>query len=100
MSFERQEPADLEAPTTDEGLRRRAVQRLGKQADFRVHIVVYLAVQAMLVAIWWATGAAFFWPIFPILGWGIGLVAHALDAYGPDRITEARIQAEIDRLRK
>ena len=100
MTPEERVPDELETMTTEEGLRRRAVQRLRKQADFRTHIVVYLATNALLVAIWWVTGAAFFWPVFPIFGWGIGLVAHAWDAYGPDRLTEPRIQAEIDRLRK
>lgn len=36
----------------------------------------YLAVNAMLVVIWAATGAGYFWPIWPILGWGIGLLAN------------------------
>jgi hypothetical protein len=100
MTPEERVPDEFETMTTEEGLRKRAVQRLRKQADFRTHIVVYLATNALLVAIWWVTGAAFFWPVFPIFGWGIGLVAHAWDAYGPDRLTEPRIQAEIDRLRK
>lgn len=100
MTTEKPDPEDLELLTTEEGLRARAVRRLRKQAEFRTHLVVYLATMALLVAIWWATGAAFFWPVFAIFGWGIGLVAHAWDAYGPDRLTEPRIQAEIDRLRK
>jgi hypothetical protein len=100
MKPEERDAEEYETPTTEEGLRKRAVQRLRKQAEFRTHVVMYLAVNALLVAIWWATGVAFFWPVFAIFGWGIGLVAHAWDAYGPDRITEQRIQAEIDRLRK
>jgi hypothetical protein len=33
--------------------------------------VTYLAVSALLVAIWALTGAGYFWPIWPILGWGL-----------------------------
>ena len=33
--------------------------------------VTYLAVSALLVAIWALTGAGYFWPIWPILGWGV-----------------------------
>lgn len=92
---------DLEnAPVTEECLRRRAVQRLRRQAEFRTHLVVYLATNALLVAIWWATGVPFFWPVFPIFGWAIGLAAHGWEAYGPDRMTEARIRAEMDRMRR
>jgi hypothetical protein len=32
--------------------------------------LTYLAVSALLVAIWALTGAGYFWPIWPILGWG------------------------------
>jgi hypothetical protein len=28
----------------------------------------------MLIVIWATTGAGYFWPIWPLLGWGVGLV--------------------------
>lgn len=31
----------------------------------------FLAVMALLVSIWLVTGAGYFWPIWPTLGWGI-----------------------------
>jgi hypothetical protein len=31
----------------------------------------FLATAALLVAIWALTGAGYFWPIWPILGWGV-----------------------------
>src|SRR5918994_1248594 len=31
----------------------------------------YLAVSALLIMIWALTGAGYFWPIWPILGWGV-----------------------------
>jgi eukaryotic-like serine/threonine-protein kinase len=33
-------------------------------------------VNVMLVGIWAASGAGYFWPIWPILGWGIGVGSH------------------------
>jgi hypothetical protein len=39
------------------------------------HLRAYIGVSLMLVAIWALTGADYFWPIWPILGWGIGVVA-------------------------
>jgi hypothetical protein len=41
------------------------------------HVRAYVAVNVMLVAIWALTGAGYFWPVWPILGWGIGVVADA-----------------------
>jgi hypothetical protein len=48
--------------------------------DFGGHARVFLLVQVSLVAIWLLTGAGYFWPVWPFLGWGIGLAAHALAA--------------------
>lgn len=59
-----------------------------------------MLVNAFLVLIWWVTGAVFFWPVLPIVGWGIGLAMHARDAYGSDTVTEDRIRREMDRMRK
>jgi len=33
-------------------------------------------VNVALVCIWAATGAGYFWPIWPLIGWGIGVGAH------------------------
>jgi len=34
----------------------------------------YVGVSVMLVAIWALTGMGYFWPVWPILGWGISFV--------------------------
>ncbi len=39
------------------------------------HVRAYVAVMLLLVAIWALTGMGYFWPIWPMLGWGIGVVA-------------------------
>jgi 2TM domain len=87
-------------PDSEQELRKLAVSRLRKKRDFRTHIVIYVIVNAMLVGIWAVTGAGFFWPIFPILGWGIGVAANAWDVYGRRPITEEEIRREAERLRR
>jgi hypothetical protein len=86
--------------TGEDQLRRRAVKRLQAKAGFWTHLAIYLAVNAFLVMIWFFTGAGFFWPIFPIAGWGIGVAANAWDVFGREPITEERIQHEMDNLRR
>ena len=80
-------------------LREAAVERLKKKAEFRAHLLAYVLVNAFLVAVWGVTGAGFFWPVFPIAGWGIGLVLHAWDTYRKQAPTEQDIRREMDRLR-
>jgi hypothetical protein len=78
---------------SEDELRRRAVKRLQAKAGFWTHLAVYLAVNAFLVMIWFFTGTGFFWPIFPIAGWGIGVAASAWDAFGREPITESESNA-------
>jgi class 3 adenylate cyclase len=52
-------------------------RRSGLETSVRIHATVYALVNLMLIAIWAASGAGYFWPIWPMLGWGIGLGSHA-----------------------
>lgn len=81
-------------------LRSQAIERLKKKRDFTTHIFMYVTVNAMLVVIWAVTSdGGFFWPIFPMLGWGIGVIANAWDVYGRRPVTEEEIRREEERLR-
>lgn len=83
----------------DTALRQVALGRLKKQSDFWLHLMIYLMVNGFLVIIWAMTGMPFFWPIFPIFGWGIGVAANAWDAFLRSEPTESELQREIARLR-
>ena len=87
------------ARRTDEELREQAISQPKKKRDFRTHIFIYVLVNAMLVVIWAVTGSGFFWPIFPILGWGVGVGANAWDVYARKPLSEDEIQREAQRLR-
>ena len=84
---------------TENPTRARAVMRLKKKADFRNHLLAYLLFNGALVVVWFMTGAAFFWPAIPMLGWGIGVVFHAEDVYGNNEISEADIRREMERMK-
>ena len=54
--------------------------------SFRAHATSYLLVMALLVAIWLLTSpGGYFWPVWPMLGWGFGLAAHGLFGAGSKR---------------
>ena len=53
--------------------------------------------RASRASIWAATGAGYFWPIWVILGWGIGIVFHAWTVFGQKPITEDDVQREMQR---
>ena len=80
-------------------LRDKAVRQLKKKRDFRGHLLVYILVNTFLVVIWLLTDPnGFFWPVFPIVGWGIGVIMNAWDVYGRQDITEEDIHREMEHL--
>ena len=54
-------------------------------AGWRRHLASYLAVIAGLWLIWALTGAEYPWPIWPMLGWGLGLLGHRAQEAGSDK---------------
>jgi len=94
--METNETTELDQPSTT---RDRAIKRLRKRRDFFGHLVVYAVVNGFLVAIWAVTTPhGFFWPVFPMLGWGIGVVLNAWDVFRKDTFSEEQIQREIEHL--
>jgi hypothetical protein len=90
--------SELERPS-EETLRGRAITILKKRRDFRTHLLIYVLFNAGLSAVWaLATPDAFFWPIFPIVFWGIGVVMNGWDAYFASEFSEDKIQREMHRL--
>jgi len=81
----------------EEERRAQALERLQARRDFVSHVVAYTVVNLALVGIWAVTGAGSFWPIWLILGWGIGLVLHAWTVFGQRPITESDIERELHR---
>ncbi|MBT8215950.1 MAG: 2TM domain-containing protein [Acidimicrobiia bacterium] len=75
-----------------------AMARIADKRDFKNHALVYCAVNTLLVIIWAASGAGYFWPIWPIAGWGIAVALHAWRTYGQKPISEAEINEEIRRV--
>jgi len=89
----------IDEDVRSEVLRERAIKRLKKRRDFSGHLLVYFLVNAFLVVIWALTDFhGFFWPVFPIVGLGIGVVMNARDVYRNDEFGEDQIRREMERL--
>lgn len=73
--------------------RRRAARIAAARRGVRAHLYAYIAMCVIVLTVWAAvamtTDATYFWPIWPILGAGIGLISHAVSI---PRITQTRWQ--------
>src|SRR3954470_1652874 len=84
---------------TDAALRERALKRLKKKRDFHAHLLVYALVNSCIVLIWFMAGRqGFFWAIFPMAFWGIGLTMNAWDVYKAEEFSEEDIRQEMSKL--
>jgi hypothetical protein len=59
-----------------------------RRASFKKHLATYIVMNLFFWAIWFFTSDVdhdlhnnFPWPVFPMLGWGIGLAFHYIAAY-------------------
>jgi hypothetical protein len=79
-----------------------AKKRVEARAGFIVHLILYVVMNAGFVTIWQMTGQGYPWFVWPALGWGIGVVAHAVSLLlGPGSAYERRaIDKELRRLRE
>lgn len=85
----------------DDDLRRTAERRVAAKLGFRSHLFTYLLVNAGLVALNLVTSPRYLWCLWPMAGWGIGLIAHGFAVYGAGHADRERmIEAELARMRR
>lgn len=92
--------ADLPQAIRRHDPQRQAEQVRAAKLGMRLHVGAYLAMVVIVLTVWAATaifaGTTYFWPVWPILGAGIGVASHVLpvklglktpcpDLWGPGR---------------
>jgi len=54
-----------------------------KRSSFKISLVIYFVINGFLVGLWYFTTGvhSYFWPAWPMLGWGMGIIFQYIDAY-------------------
>jgi hypothetical protein len=87
--------------TDDVELRRLAIRRADQKLAFRSHLFAYVLVNAGLVGINLITSPDYWWFVWPMLGWGLGLLAHGVTVYvDGESMRDRLIEQELEKLRK
>lgn len=60
----------------------RARERVEAMTGFYVHLAVFIVVMTALIIIDWRGEPNEWWVQWPLLGWGLGMVMHALLVFG------------------
>lgn len=61
-------------------VRKVAEKRLKKRMEFYQHLIAYVMVNAMMLIAFRGQ----WWVIFPLFGWGMGLIAHGVETFFND----------------
>lgn len=75
-----------------------------KRAAFKKSFYSYLVVNTFLWAIWWFTSGQYAgynsypWPIWPMLGWGLGLGFQYFEAYNGSK--QDLVEKEYEKIKR
>ena len=85
-------------------IRSRAEKRVDAKIEFYKNFLVYIIVNAVLAVINWFTTPDFWWVLFPVCFWGIGIFVKFLkafvliDKFDNEEYREKKIQKEMEKL--
>lgn len=65
-------------------------RRRAALGQVRGHVTAYVLVMTLLVGLWAVGDGGFFWPIFPMLGWGSGVAGNVRAALSGQPASAAR----------
>jgi 2TM domain len=78
------------------------IEKTKRIIGFRIHLAVYILVLPVNWVIWYFSNITYIWPIWPTLGWSLGMLFHWLGAFHIDKFfhrTKA-YEAHLNRLLK
>ena len=87
----------MENQETYEKARKKVEAKIG----FYIHLAVYAGVNTLLIIINLITSTQYLWFKWPLIGWGIGILFHALGVFAFSKglsIKERMIEKEIKKL--
>lgn len=83
---------------TPKDAREAARKRIEERRGFLPHLIMYLVINTGLILLWVSAGGdGFFWPGIILVGWGVGVLMHAWNAFVSKPISEADVDRELAR---
>lgn len=78
-----------------------AKQTAKLRVEFRIHLISYIAVNTFLAIINLSLTPDYLWVVWPLLGWGIGIIMHGLQVHYSTQSSfkERMIQKEMNKLK-
>lgn len=78
----------------------RARRRAGAKLGFYIHLLAYVLVNLLLVAVNLSATPRYLWFVWPLLGWGIGLFSHWFAVYVGPKLMKRLVDRELEKDRQ
>lgn len=74
------------------------IEKAKRRLGFKVHFIIFLLLLPVNWIIWLLTDTTYIWPVWPTLGWGLGVLFHWLGVFHADKFLS--LDKEVNRLMK
>jgi energy-coupling factor transporter transmembrane protein EcfT len=61
------------------------MEKAKRRIGFKIHFAIFVLLLPLNWPIWYFTDTIYMWPIWPTLGWGLGIFFHWLAAFHADK---------------
>lgn len=78
----------------------KAKKKVQARLGLKIHLTVYLVVNAILISVNFLNSPDYLWFIWPLMGWGIAIFWHAMGVFVFNKesgVTERMIRKEMDK---
>lgn len=82
---------------SDDTSRQQAIQRLHQRRGFLNYVIGAVVISLFMVVIWALSGQGYFWPIWVMGGFAIGLIFYGVNLAMNKPLTEDQIQREMQK---
>ena len=93
-----------ETKVTNDKLYKLAKRRVLLKNTVKWHLIIYLVINALLCVIYYlTTESGYFWPVWSITGWAVGLIIHFIvvrSVLSSTRVKRDLVEKEYQMLQK
>lgn len=82
---------------SDDSARQQAIQRLHQRRGFLNYVIGAVVISLFMVVIWALSGRGYFWPVWVMGGFAIGLIFYGVNLAMNKPLTEDQIQREMQK---
>lgn len=78
-------------------IEQRIVEQAKRKVGFKIHFTIFIILIPANWIIWYFTDRHYLWPVWPLLGWGLGIFFHYIGVYHADKFFS--VNREVAKIR-